>query len=44
MKYEAPQIAVVARAAEFIQSGDKAHNQQIDMEFAPTIGAYEADE
>jgi hypothetical protein len=44
MKYEAPKIAVVFSAVKSIQGGEKSSSNQLDMSFAPTIGAYEADE
>lgn len=44
MKYEAPKIAVVLPAVSSIQSGEKGHSDRLDMSFAQTIGAYEADE
>lgn len=44
MKYEAPKMEVVVSAVQSIQSGNKGHNEQLDMAFVPTIGAYEADE
>lgn len=44
MKYEAPRIAVMFAALSSIQSGEKGHSDRLDMSFAETIGAYEADE
>jgi hypothetical protein len=44
MKYEAPKIEVVVSAVKSIQGNSKGKSEQLDMAFAPTIGAYEADE
>lgn len=44
MKYEAPRVVVALSAVSSIQSGEKGHSDRLDMSFAETIGAYEADE
>ncbi|HVB59542.1 MAG TPA: hypothetical protein VNE63_24300 [Candidatus Acidoferrales bacterium] len=44
MRYEKPEITVVASASIVIQAGSKGANHISDMSFHPTVGAYEADE
>ena len=44
MKYEKPQIVVLAPACDAIEAGIKHSPGPLDSFLRPTIGAYEADE
>jgi hypothetical protein len=43
MKYEKPEVVVLASATEAIQTV-KGNSQQLDSELKETIGMYESDE
>lgn len=44
MKYQKPELGLIASAIVAIQAGSKGDSQKSDMSLKPTIGAYEADE
>ncbi len=44
MKYEKPEVALLANASVAIQGGIKNTSTQYDTKPAQTVGAYEADE
>jgi len=44
MRYEKPEMLVLAPAAAAIQSGHKGTSETIDMSSYDTVGAYESDE